>query len=90
VVGVERRALVARDRGDIEQCQRPVGARDDKASVGEAEVGFRRLQRLGANAGALGDDLLGGSPDRRAAHIGGARTAVPAAQRDPVGIALHL
>src|SRR5437660_12422301 len=33
--------------------------------------------------------ILGGAPDRGAAHIGRPRAAVPAADRDPVGVALH-
>ena len=36
----------------------------------------------------LGNDRLRCTPDRRAAHIGRARTAVPAAHRDQIGIAL--
>src|SRR6516165_2729512 len=40
------------------------------------------------NASSLGDDLVRRAPNRRAAHIGRARTAVPAARRDQIGVAL--
>ena len=47
VIGVERRALVAADRGDLDQRRRAVGAGHDKISVGETDIGLGRLQRLG-------------------------------------------
>jgi hypothetical protein len=48
-----------------------------------ADVGFRRLQRLGGDAGALAMiSLVARSPCRHAA-----RDAMPAADRDPVGVA---
>ena len=88
VIGVERRAGVARDLRDLEQRDAPVGAGDDEIAVGKADVGLGRFERLGGDAGALFDDLVGGAPDRGAAHIGRARAAVPAAHRDQVGVAL--
>ena len=89
VIGVERRAGIARDPRDIEERDTPVGAGHDKGAVVEADVGLGGFERLGGDAGALLDDDVGGAPDRGAAHIGRARAAVPAADRDQVGVALH-
>jgi hypothetical protein len=43
----------------------------------------------GGYSGAFGDDLVTSKPDRGATHIRRARAAVPAADRDPVGVALN-
>ena len=75
-------------RRHVEQRDRAVGADDCEIPVGEDDVGVRRFQRLRRDALALVDDRVGGAPDRRAAHIGGARAAMAAAHRDQVGIAL--
>ena len=53
VIGVERRALVAADRGGLDQPDPAVGAGHDEISVLEADVGLGRFQRLGGDAGAL-------------------------------------
>ena len=72
---------VAAQRRDLEQGDGAVGAGDDEASVLEADVGLGRFQRVGGERRSLGDDLVGGAPDRRAAHVGGARAAMAAAGR---------
>ena len=88
MIGVERLALLAPERGDLQKADGAVGARDDEASVLEADVGLGRLQRVGGQRRALGDDLVRGAPHRRAAHVGRARAAVSAARDDQVGVAL--
>ena len=49
VIGVERRAGLARPRGHVQQRDRAIGADDSEVSVGECDVGFRRLQRIGGD-----------------------------------------
>ena len=50
MIGVERLALLAAERRDLEQADGAVGARDDEAAVLEADVGLGRLQRVGGEA----------------------------------------
>ena len=57
-------------------------------TVGEMDVGLGGFQHVGRDAPPLGDDLVRGTPDRRPAHVGRARAAVPAAGGDQVGVAL--
>ena len=49
VIGVERRAGLARPRRHIQQRDRAIGADDGEVSIGERDVGFRRLQRIGGD-----------------------------------------
>ena len=88
MVGVERLALFPPERRHLHQADGAVGAGDDEAAVGEADVGLGRLERIGGERRALGDDLVRRAPHRRAAHVGGARAAMTAARHDQVGVAL--
>ncbi len=88
VEGIERFAFLSPQRRHLEQADGTVGTGNDEAVSLEADIGFGRLQCFRGKRRSLGDDLVAGAPDRRAAHVGGARTAVTAACRNEVGVAL--
>ena len=67
-----------------------IGAGDRKDAVGECDVGLRGLQQVGGDRFRLGDDLLGGEIDRRAAQRRRARAAAAFADRHLVGVALDV
>ena len=54
----------------------------------KVDIRFGSFQSLCGDALALLDDRFGRTPDRRAAHVGCARTAMAAAVRDQIGVAL--
>src|SRR5262249_48012555 len=75
--------------GEGEEVDGGVGAGDDEPPVLEAQIRLGGFERFGGDPPPLLDDHVGGAPDRGAAHISRARAAMPAAERDYVGIALH-
>jgi hypothetical protein len=64
VISVERIFGLTGNRRYPEQIDRTVGARHDKATVLEADIGLGRLKRLGSDALALLDNVVGGVPNR--------------------------
>ncbi len=84
------RQLVELERGlrHLVDAEAAVGAGDGEAAVLELHVGFRRLQHVGGELLALGDDLFADQHDGAAAHSGRARAAGAHAERDRVGVAL--
>src|SRR6266446_3033816 len=65
--GLERK--VVRDIGcpcDCRERRAPVGAGYDKAAVGEIDVAESRLEQMGCDQLALGNDLLGRTMERAA------------------------
>ncbi len=74
--------------GDFLHGQAAIGARDREAAVREADVGLGRLEQVRGDAPALGDHLVGGEPERRAADHRGARAGAALAEGDRVGVAV--
>jgi hypothetical protein len=85
---VERFALLAADRGDLDQADAAVGAGHGEAAIREPDIGVTGLEHFRRQCRALLHDFFRGARHRRARHEGGARAAVAAADRDQVGITL--
>ena len=76
--------------GDIGERDGAVGPSDREAAAVEIDVGLGGFEQVCGNRFRLGDDLLGGEIDRRAAEGRGARAAGALADRDLLGVALDV
>ncbi len=84
--GLERRL------GDLGDADAPVGAGDREVAAivadRELDVDIGRFEQMGGDAFALGDDLVGGEPQGRAADHRRARAVGADAEGDAVGVAI--
>ena len=67
----------------------PVGAGDREHAVGKLDIAGRGLEQMGGDQLGLGDDLVGGAVERRAADRDRARAEGAGALRYFAGVALH-
>src|ERR1700747_1139483 len=81
--GLERKVVryVSRSRHRRER-HAPVGAGNDEGAIGEIDVARGRLEQVGRDQLALGDDLVGGAIERAAADRDRARAERAGAVRD--------
>jgi len=90
--GLERKVVRHVSRlGDRCKGYAPVGAGDDECAISEIDVARGRLEQMGCDQLAFGDDLIGGTIERAAADRDRARAESAGAVRYRIGVAFdHL